>query len=291
MKALIIVNNQIGHNQYKIDRFLKEAKHFSIDFDVLRNNGNLYVIEEGRCLPLIGEYSFIIYLDKDIYTAYALESAGYKIYNQPDFIRLCDDKALTFVKCLDMGINMPLTITPPLIYTSSIDSKFMIEYLSYVESKFSYPFIAKLSYSSLGEGVYKINNFDELKQFYLANFNKPFVFQENVSTSIGRSLRVLIINEEIIGAIERINEFDFRSNAVNSYSKKYKLDEKYKVFAKNIAKKLHIKYAGIDLLHSDNGPLLCEINSNAFFEEFEKTTGINVAYKYLEFIVNDCEEK
>ena len=41
----------------------------------------------------------------------------------------------------------------------------------------------------------------------------------------------------------------------NSYSKKYKLDEKYEIFAKNIAKKLHIKYAGIDLLHPGELPL------------------------------------
>ena len=53
-----------------------------------------------------------------------------------------------------------------------------------------------------------------------------------------------------------------------------------------IANILKIEYAGIDLLFSENGdPILCEINSNAFFEEFEKVTNINVAKKFAEMVI------
>ena len=58
---------------------------------------------------------------------------------------------------------------------------------------------------------------------------------------------------------------------------------------------MHIEYAGIDLLFGENDePILCEINSNAFFEEFEKVTGINAAAAFAEMViskVNNHEQK
>ena len=290
MKGLIISNYQIGHNQYKIDRFKEEAINLGVSLDVISNDGTLFTIDKGLVKENIPECDFIIYLDKDIYLAYALEQAGYKLYNSADFIRLCDDKALTVARCSNLGIDMPKTITPPLVYSNEIDPKLFKTFLDHVEKELTYPLVGKLSYSSLGQGVYKIHNREQLESFYLTNFKVPFLFQESVETSFGRSVRVIIINEEIVGAIERINEKDYRSNVGENYSKIFEFDEKYLTFAKNIAKTLHIKYAGIDLLHGENGPLLCEINSNAFFEEFEKTTHINVAYKFLSYIVNDVEK-
>lgn len=284
MKGYIITNREIRHNQYKIDRFNEEAKKLDIQLKHIVNDGTLFSIVNGEVVPNIDQVDFIIYLDKDIYTAYALEIAGFRLFNSADFIRLCDDKALTCVKCSNLGIDSPKTITPPLTYSFKTNDDSYLTFLDYVEKELGYPLVGKLSYSSLGEGVYKIQNREQLISFYLSNITNPFVFQETIETSIGRSVRVIIIDEEVVGAIERINDVDFRSNTINSYSQKYEISEKYMSFARNIAKKLHIQYAGLDLLHGPNGPLLCEINSNAFFEEFEKTTGINVAYKYLEFI-------
>ena len=62
--------------------------------------------------------------------------------------------------------------------------------------------------------------------------------------------------------------------------------EKYFTFAQDIADKLNIEYAGIDLVFDENEePILCEINSNAFFEEFEKVTGLNVARAIVAMIL------
>jgi glutathione synthase/RimK-type ligase-like ATP-grasp enzyme len=43
------------------------------------------------------------------------------------------------------------------------------------------------------------------------------------------------------------------------------------------------------LIDKDGTPILCEVNSNAFFKGFEKVTGINVAKKYAEFIIKDLK--
>ena len=58
--------------------------------------------------------------------------------------------------------------------------------------------------------------------------------------------------------------------------------------ALKIAKLLNLKYCGMDFLFDENNsPLICEVNSNAFFKGFESVTGINVAKKYAEFILKD----
>ena len=48
MKGLIVVNQSIGHNQYKIDRFLEEGKKLGIDLNVVVNDGTLSKIENGE---------------------------------------------------------------------------------------------------------------------------------------------------------------------------------------------------------------------------------------------------
>ena len=48
---------------------------------------------------------------------------------------------------------------------------------------------------------------------------------------------------------------------------------------------------GIDLLFDENGnPVVCEVNSNAFFTAFESATNINVAKKYVEHVINSIGE-
>ena len=69
-------------------------------------------------------------------------------------------------------------------------------------------------------------------------------------------------------------------------------NKKYHEFAQKIADILNIEYAGIDLLDDKNGqPILCEINSNAFFEEFEKVTGLNVAKAYAEMVIRKIKDE
>ena len=106
MNGLIIVNQSIGHNQYKINRFLEEGDKLGIDLNVLINNGTTAKIENGEIVLSIPKYDFIIYLDKDIYLARILERQGYRLFNKADFIKLCDDKMLTLIRCANEGFSI-----------------------------------------------------------------------------------------------------------------------------------------------------------------------------------------
>ena len=291
MNGLIITNQELGHNSYKIDRFKEEFSKLGVFLSVVKNDGTLAHIENGAISLNIPECDFVIYLDKDQYLAKMLEKGGKRIFNKSEFIKLCDDKMLTFIKCSDNGIKMPDTYAGPLVYTSI--EKPHLEFLDEIIKKLGFPMVVKKVYGSLGEGVYLANNKKELISLYKEICHNPILFQRYVSSSSGHSIRVIVINGKVFGAFIRKNGGDFRSNfGSTAGSEKLQNPEKYLSFATKIAEKLEIEYAGIDLLDDENGEIvMCEINSNAFFEEFEKTTGLNVAKAYAEMVMEKIYEQ
>ena len=284
MNGLIIVNQTIGHNQYKIDRFQHECKLRDIGLEVFVNDGSLAKIENGEVVINLPKADFVFYLDKDIYLARLLEKANYRLFNRADFIKMCDDKMLTFIECANKGIRMPKTIAGPLVYTDLAESNFL--FLDKVIEELSLPMIVKRVYGSLGEGVYLVKTKEELVNLYKDIAQSPLIFQEYVDTSYGKSIRVLIIDGKVFGSFIRKNNADFRSNFSDTASSQILTNPvKYEGFAQKIADKLHIEYAGIDLLvYKDKEPILCEINSNAFFEEFEKVTHLDVAKAVMDMV-------
>ena len=286
MNGIIIVNQTIGHNQYKIERFKTEFEKKGVSLEVFVNDGTLAEIKNNEIKINLPAANFVLYLDKDIYLARLLEKAGYRLFNKADFIKLCDDKMLTFIACANEGIRMPRTIAGPLVYTDLQESNFA--FLDKVIDEIGLPMVVKRVYGSLGEGVYLVETRDELFKLYFEIARNPIIFQEYVKTSYGKSIRVLIIDGKVFGSFIRRNKYDFRSNfGEEASSKVLENPAKYEGFAQEIADKLHIEYAGIDLLvYEDDNPILCEINSNAFFEEFEKVTGLNVASAYADMIIN-----
>ena len=285
MNGIVIVNQTIGHNQYKIERFKKEFSKKGVHLDVFVNDGTLAEIKNNEIKINLPAANFVLYLDKDIYLARLLEKAGFRLFNKADFIKLCDDKMLTFIACANEGIRMPKTIAGPLVYTDLQESNY--KFLDSVISEIGLPMVVKKVYGSLGEGVYLVKTKDELVNLYSEIARNPIIFQEYVKSSFGKSIRVLIIDGKVFGSFIRKNKYDFRSNyGEEASSKVLENPSKYEGFAQEIANKLHIDYAGIDLLvYEDDNPILCEINSNAFFEEFEKVTGLNVAAAYADMII------
>ena len=285
MNGIIITNQTIGHNQYKIQRFKEEFSKRNIPLDVFVNDGTLAIIKDNDIVINLPKADFVFYLDKDIYLARLLEKAGYRLFNRADFIKLCDDKMLTFIACANKNIKMPKTLAGPLVYKDLEESNY--NFLSNVIEELGLPLIVKKVYGSLGEGIYLVNSYEELRTLYSELARNPLVFQEYVKSSYGKSIRVLIIDGKVFGSFIRVNHDDFRSNfSETASSEKLKKAEKYEGFAQEIADKLQIEYAGIDLLLDENEePTLCEINSNAFFEEFEKITGLDVAKAIADMVV------
>lgn len=290
MTGIIIANFEQGKPSSEIVNKIKRLKEefglLNIVIEVIYNDGTLAVVKDGQIQIKIKECDFVVYLDKDKYLAKLLTKAGYRLFPRADFIEICDDKMLTHIALANNNIPMPKTYAGPLIYYPDRMTDF--SFINKLEKLIGYPLVIKPVHGSLGKDIKYVQNRDSFIEKFKELAHLPLIFQEYISAQYGRSVRVMIIDHEILGSYSRINKMDFRSNyGQEASSEPFELDEKFRELSLKIANLLDIEYAGIDFLFGEKGePILCEINSNAFFKEFEKTTNINVAGAFAAMIVN-----
>lgn len=290
MNGLIIINgfNVASGITNQVRRLVEEFSKRDIDVEVVKNDGTLVYIDNGKIRTLLPKSDFVIYLDKDRYLAKMLEKLNYRLYNHASAIELCDDKMLTHIALTDGGIKMPKTYASPLVFYESDN----FEYLKNIEGALGYPLIVKENYGSLGKQVYLIENHQELASIANKLVMKPHLYQEFVSSSRGLDYRIIVINHKVVAYMERENKNSYLSNlASGGTSRVVKLDEDYLNMAIKASVILDLDYCGVDILKGKNNePVLSEVNSNAFFEGIEKTTGINVAGTYVDYILESVKE-
>lgn len=285
MEGLIIVNGYgLAHGiEHQISRLTEEFTKRNIHVDIKKNNDLLTYVENGRIITSLPKYEFILYLDKDRFVARMLEKLGYRLFNSPASIELCDDKMLTHITLANHGIKMPLTISSTLCYRDDGNRNLISE----VEKKLSFPLIVKENYGSLGRQVYLVNNHNELLDIENKLIHTPHIYQQFISSSVGVDYRIIVINHKVVAYMKRENKHSYLSNlACGGKAYKVEIPESYKKVAEKCSKILKLDYCGVDVLIGPKGePIVSEVNSNAFYEGIETTTGINVAGAYVDYIL------
>lgn len=291
MKCCIIINgySELESMMYQPMRLKEELENRNISTDIIRNRVLLSEIRNSVLKSELSDYDFCIYLDKDKYLLRCLEKSNIPVFNAFEPIEICDDKMMTYIELANLGYDVPDTVPGILCYDPNANVK--IEMIDFLEKRFGYPFIVKESYGSLGKGVFLVRNRQDAINICNKVKCSEHLFQEYIDSSEGRDVRAIVIGDEVIGSMLRSSDSDFRSNVENGGSATpYPLDDDTKRMCVDIAKDLGLHYCGIDLLFTEDGFRICEVNSNAFFREFEKVTGINVAAAYAEYIIKTLAE-
>ena len=286
MKKVLIVVNGYGLAdgiKHQVERLKEEFSKRSVEVEIIKNTQVFAYIFEGKTKIDLPKFDFILYLDKDRYVAGLLEKAGYKLYNNIESIIKCDDKMLTHICLADHDIKMPTTISSTLCYTDNGNR----DYLKLVEEKISLPMIVKEVYGSLGKQVYFAKNHEELLEIENKLIHVPHIFQEFISSSYGKDYRIIVIGGKVVAYMKRENPNSYLSNlAAGGTSSKTELPDEYLKIAEKCASILGLDYCGVDILEGLNGePIVSEVNSNAFYEGIEKTTGVNVAGCYVDYLL------
>jgi len=285
-KVLIVINGYglAGGIQHQVERLKEEFSKRGVEVDLIKNTQVFAYIFEGNIKISLPKYDFVLYLDKDRYVAELLEKAGYKLYNSIDSIIKCDDKMLTHICLSNEGIKMPTSISSTLCYTDNGNR----DYLKPVIEKIGLPMIVKENYGSLGKQVYLVNDYKELLEIENKLIHVPHIFQEYIECSKGKDFRIIVIGGKVIAYMKRENKNSYLSNlATGGTASKVDLPKEYLETAVKAANILGLDYCGVDILEGPNKePIISEVNSNAFYEGIEKTTGINVAGCYVDYLLN-----
>ena len=110
--------------------------------------------------------------------------------------------------------------------------------------------------------------------------------QEFIKEAGGSDIRAFVVGNRVVAAMERTAPAgDFRSNVHRGGSmSKVRLTPEERATAKRAAKILGLNVAGVDLMRSNHGPVVLEVNSSPGLEGIEEATGVDVAGKVVDFI-------
>ena len=122
----------------------------------------------------------------------------------------------------------------------------------------------------------------------LQSTRQNVLIQKFIKESKGRDIRAFVIGDRVVAAMRRIAHGDeFRSNVHRGGGvERVELDTEYAHAAVRSAQIMGLKIAGVDMLESDDGPLVMEVNSSPGLEGIETATKLDVAGAVIDYIAN-----
>lgn len=159
------------------------------------------------------------------------------------------------------------------------------------------PVIIKLATGTHGNGVVLADTKkaakSALQAFYLYNEDGTnILLQEYIKESAGTDIRAFVVGSRVVASMQRRSlDDDFRSNLhKGGEGTSIKLTNEEKRIALAAAKAMGLHVAGVDLMRSNRGPLVLEVNASPGFG-IERITGRNVAAKIIEYVENNAARK
>ena len=147
------------------------------------------------------------------------------------------------------------------------------------------PLVIKLLQSAQGKGVVSAET-DKAAESVINAFKSlqaNILVQEFIKEAAGKDLRCFVVNGKVVASIERsAPKGEFRSNMhMGGTAKKIKITQEERRLAIKAAKILNLAVAGVDIIRSNKGPLLLEVNSSPGLEGIETATGKDIANEMI----------
>lgn len=194
------------------------------------------------------------------------------------------DKLRTYQLLAKSEIGIPKTV----IARETSDFEDVIEHAG------GTPLIIKVASGTHGNGVVLAETKPAAKAvmqaFYVEGVN--FLVQEFVAESAGTDIRAIVVGGKVVASMQRQSlDDDFRSNLhQGGEGKSVKLSAKEIKTAEKAAKAMGLSICGVDMMRSDRGPLVLEVNASPGFG-IEKVTGKNVAGKLIEHVEQNAKRR
>ncbi|MBQ9684540.1 30S ribosomal protein S6--L-glutamate ligase [Candidatus Saccharibacteria bacterium] len=288
MRIAILSN---GPSNYSTKRLVEEANKRGHEVEIIKYKNCYISIEQGsnqvfyKGEPL-GKYDAIIPRIASYMTKYGtaivrqLEMQGEYCLSRSLAITRARDKLRSTQLLAKYNIDIPKTV----VSRDSGDIDQLLDQLG------GAPVIIKLASGTHGNGVVlaetKKAAKSTLQAFYLTNEQGTnILLQEFIKESAGTDIRAFVVGAKVVASMQRQSlDDDFRSNLHKGGSgTPIKLTPEEEKVAIKAAKVMGLSIAGVDIMRSERGPLVLEVNASPGFG-IEKVTGRNVAGKIIEYV-------
>ncbi|MGL5194506.1 MAG: 30S ribosomal protein S6--L-glutamate ligase [Chroococcales cyanobacterium] len=213
------------------------------------------------------------------------EMMGVFTANESQAISRSRDK----LRCLQLlareGIGLPVTG----FANSTKDIEGLIEIVG------GAPLVIKLLEGTQGIGVVLAETTQAAKSVIEAfrGLDANILVQEFIKEAEGADIRCFVVGDKVVASMKRQSEpGEFRSNLHRGgTAEKIKLTPEERSTAVRAAKTMGLKVAGVDILRSNHGPVVIEVNSSPGLEGIEAASNVDVASKIIEFIEKNSAPK
>lgn len=155
------------------------------------------------------------------------------------------------------------------------------------------PLVVKLLQGTQGKGVVLAETHKAAESLIEAfrNLDANFLVQEFIKEAGGADIRCFVIGTKVVAAMKRqAKEGEFRSNLHRGATASLiRLTPEERSTAVRSAKKMGLNVAGVDLLRSNHGPVVLEVNSSPGLEGIENATGKDIADLIIQFIEKNAK--
>lgn len=211
------------------------------------------------------------------------EMMGVYSLNESVAISRSRDKLRSLQLLARRGIGLPVTgFAHATLYTQDL-----------IELAGGAPLVIKLFEGTQGVGVVlaETNNAAESVIEAFRGLKQNILVQEFIKEAESRDIRCFVVGKKVVAAMMRTGkEGDFRSNIHRGgKAEQVKITPEERSTAVRAAKIMGLNVAGVDILRSNHGPVVMEVNSSPGLEGIEKATKINVADHIISFIEGNAK--
>jgi ribosomal protein S6--L-glutamate ligase len=150
------------------------------------------------------------------------------------------------------------------------------------------PLVVKLLEGTQGIGVVLAENQNAAESVIEAfrGLKANIIVQEFIREAKGSDIRAFVVGDKVVAAMARqAKDGEFRSNLHRGgNATKVKITPAERVTAIKAARAMGLNVAGVDILRSEHGPVVIEVNSSPGLEGIEKSTGVDVASAIVDFM-------
>jgi ribosomal protein S6--L-glutamate ligase len=212
------------------------------------------------------------------------EMMGVYSINESVAISRSRDKLRALQLLSRKGIGLPITV----FGNSKINVDDMIEMVG------GAPLVIKLLEGTQGIGVVLAETKNAAESVINAfnNVRANILVQEYIQEASGSDIRCFVLGNKVIAAMQRVaKKGEFRSNLhLGGTAHVVKLTPEERSTAIRSAQIIGLNLAGVDIIRSNHGPVVLEINSSPGLEGIEKITGKDIAAHIVEYIEENAEK-
>lgn len=160
-----------------------------------------------------------------------------------------------------------------------------------------YPVILKTPFGSLGKGVALVESrrslYSALDIIWKTVDANIILIQEYVAEAAGSDYRAFVLGDRVVAAMKRTAKLgDFRSNLyLGGEGEKGQLTQEEENLAVRATQALGLQVSGVDILRSQKGPLIMEVNATPGLEGISNATGIDIPKELVKYAIGYARKK